>query len=118
MKQENRELKIVRVEATGFQDLCNRIAELEEQNQSLRLDNDFLEKQNKALKLRCGKYALEIKDLTNEIQDLRFTHKYLTSEEAGKKFAEELLGIETDIAEDEFIANGEAHYAALNGVDD
>ena len=65
---------------------------LREENQSLKIDNDFLEKQNRALKLRCGKYCLENRKLQEEIQDMKFTRKYLTSEEAGRRFAQELLG--------------------------
>ena len=108
-------LNFIEIEATGFQDLCNKIAELEEENKSIKLENDFLQRQNNALKLRCSNYAIENRELTDEINDLRFTHKYLTSEEAGKQFARELLGkpmTPTDIAEDEAIANGEAHYEA------
>ena len=45
MKTENGKLNIIRVEASGFQDLCNRLNELEEENQSLRLENDFLQKE-------------------------------------------------------------------------
>ena len=85
MNRENRELTFVNIEAKGFQDLCNRIAELEK-------ENEFLDKQNRALKLRCGKYSLRISDLESEIQDMKFTHKMLNSEEAGKAFARELLG--------------------------
>ena len=65
---------------------------LREENQQLKVDNDFLQKQNAACKMRCGKYAIENQQLRNEIADLRFTHNYLTSEEAGKAFARELLG--------------------------
>ena len=65
---------------------------LREENQQLKVDNDFLEKQNRALKLRCGKYCLENRKLQEEIQDMKFTRKYLTSEEAGRRFAQELLG--------------------------
>ena len=65
---------------------------LREENQQLKVDNDFLQKQNAACKLRCGKYAIENQQLRNEIADLRFTHKYLTSEEAGRAFPRELLG--------------------------
>ena len=65
---------------------------LREENQQLKVDNDFLEKQNRALKLRCGKYCLENRELQEEIQDMKFTRKYLTSEEAGRRFAQELLG--------------------------
>lgn len=86
-------LNFVKIEATGFQDLCNKIAELEEENKSIKLENDFLQRQNNALKLRCSNYAIENRELTDEINDLRFTHKYLTSEEAGKQFAQELLGV-------------------------
>lgn len=76
-------------------------------------ENKFLDKQNRALKLRCSKYCLQISDLEAEIKDMKFTHKMLNSEEAGRAFAQELLGkpmSKTDIEEEEFIANGEAHY--------
>ena len=86
------ELNFIKIEANGFQDICNKLAELEEENKSIKLDNDFLQRQNNALKLRCSKYAIENRELTDEINDLRFTHKYLTSEEAGKAFARSLLG--------------------------
>ena len=79
------QLTFVNIETKGFQDLCNRIAELE-------AENEFLQKQNRALKIRCSKCALETRKLEEEIADLRFTHKYLTSEEAGRRFAQELLG--------------------------
>jgi len=65
---------------------------LREENHKLKVDNDFLQRQNSACKMRCSKYALEIKELRNEIADLRFTHKMLTAEEAGKAFAQSLLG--------------------------
>ena len=68
------------------------IKDIQLENEELKARNDFLERQNKALKMRCSKYSLEITKLTSEIQDLRVTHKYLTSEEAGRQFAKELLG--------------------------
>ena len=71
---------------------------LREENQSLKIDNDFLQRQNAALKMRCSKYALEIHDLESEIADMKFTQKYLTAEEAGRKFAEELLSVNAEIA--------------------
>lgn len=76
-------------------------------------ENKFLDKQNRALKLRCSKYCLQISDLEAEIKDMKFTHKMLNSEEAGRAFAQELLGkpmTKADIEEEESIANGEAHY--------
>ena len=76
-------------------------------------ENKFLDKQNRALKLRCGKYCLQISDLEAEIKDMKFTHKMLNSEEAGRAFAQELLGkpmTKPDLEEEQFIADGEAEY--------
>ena len=92
MKTEQKELTFIEIEAKGFQDLCNKLADLEQENQSLRLDNDFLQRQNAACKLRCGKLAIQVKELESEIADMKFTHKMLNSEEAGRAFARELLG--------------------------
>jgi hypothetical protein len=92
MKTEQKELTFIKIEAKGFQDLCNRLAELEQENQSLKIDNDFLQKQNAACKLRCGKFAIKVRELESEIADMKFTHKMLNSEEAGRAFARELLG--------------------------
>ena len=83
-KIESRDLRI--------DEILEELYGLKEQNQSLRLDNDFLERQNRALKLRCGKLAIEVKELECEIADMKFVHKMLNSEEAGKAFARELLG--------------------------
>ena len=77
---------------TDNRKLLEELQTLKNENCSLKADNDFLQKQNRALKLRCGKYCLQISDLESEIQDMKFTRKYLTSEEAGKRFAQELLG--------------------------
>jgi hypothetical protein len=73
-------------------EVLNELYQLREENHSLKVDNDFLQRQNNALKLRCSKYAIEIRELTDEITDMKFTRKYLTSEDAGKQFAQELLG--------------------------
>jgi hypothetical protein len=77
MTRENRDIKL---------------DEVLEELYSLRDENSFLKRQNTALKMRCSNYCLKVKDLENEIADLRFTHNYLTSEEAGKAFARELTG--------------------------
>ena len=68
------------------------IEEILEELQTLKEENYFLRKQNNALKMRCSKYCLEIRDLESEIADMKFTRKYLTSEEAGRQLARELTG--------------------------
>lgn len=65
---------------------------LREENQQLKVDNDFLQRQNNACKMRCSKYSLRIPELESEIADLRFTKGFLSSEETGKMFAKSLLG--------------------------
>ena len=65
---------------------------LREENQQLKVDNDFLQRQNAACKLRCSKFAIQVRELESEIADMKFTHKMLNSEEAGRAFARELLG--------------------------
>ena len=73
-------------------EVLEELYHLREENQSLRLDNDFLQKQNAACKLRCGKFVIKVRELESEIADMKFTHKMLNSEEAGRAFARELLG--------------------------
>ena len=92
------------------------IKDIQLENEELKARNDFLERQNKALKMRCSKYCLEITKLTSEIQDMKFTHKMLNSDEAGRAFARELLG--KPMTEDEFIAAGEAEYERTWNVAD
>lgn len=89
---------------------------LREQNESLKVDNDFLQRQNNACKIRCSKYSLEIQELRSEIADLRFTHKMLTAEEAGAAFARELLG-QPMTEEDLAIEAAENCYVPYNGDD-
>lgn len=97
-------------------EVLNELYHLKEENQSLKVDNDFLQRQNKALKLRCSNYSLTITELESEIADLRFTHKYLTSEEVGKAFARELLG-QPMTEEDLAIEAAENTYVPYNGDD-
>lgn len=73
-------------------EVLEELYQLREENQALKIDNDFLERQNTACKLRCSKLTIQVRELESEIKDMRFTRKYLTSEEAGKQFARELLG--------------------------
>ena len=80
------------IQHLNIDEVLTELYMLKEENQSLKIDNDFLKRQNSALKLRCSKYSITITELESEIADMRFTRKYLTSEEAGKAFAQELLG--------------------------
>jgi predicted lipase len=59
----------------------------------------FLKRQNNALKMRCSKYCLENHELRKKIADMEFTSRLL-----GEPMTE------SDIAEEQFIENGEAHY--------
>ena len=110
----NEELILEIRELKGQLDQLTRdLEEVKIHEEMLVKENKFLDKQNRALKLRCSKYCLQISDLEAEIKDMKFTHKMLNSEEAGRAFAQELLGkpmTKADIEEEEFIANGEAHY--------
>lgn len=86
------DINFIKVELKSFQDMCKQITDLKAQCKELSEENLFLK---------------------SEIQDMKFTRKYLTSEDAGKAFARELLGkpmTESDIAEEQFIENGEAYY--------
>ena len=59
----------------------------------------FLKRQNTALKMRCSKYCLENHELRKKIADMEFTSRLL-----GEPMTE------SDIAEEQFIENGEKHY--------
>ena len=106
MKKMTDNLTFIKIEAKGFQDICDRLAELEEKNEFLQSENrrllcehrdltetvNFQKRQISALKFRCSDYSKTIRELETEIADMKFTRKYLTSEEAGRQFAKELLG--------------------------
>ena len=80
------------IENTKIDEVLEELYALRDENHELKVDNEFLEKQNKALKLRCGKYCIQVSELETEIADMKFTQKMLNSEEAGRAFARELLG--------------------------
>ena len=101
---------------TDNRKLLEELQTLKNEIQSLKVDNDFLQRQNRALKLRCGKYSLRISDLESEITDMKFTHKILNSEEAGKAFARELLG-KPMTHEEVVIENAENSYTPYSGDD-
>jgi len=61
----------IKVETQSFQDMCRQIIDL---------------------KARCKELSEENLFLKSELADLKFTRNFLTSEDAGTRFAEELLG--------------------------
>lgn len=71
-------MEFVKIETTGFQAISNKLKETEEDNEVLRKELEYYKN-----------YAVE---LEKEINDMKATRKYLTSKDAGKRFAEELLG--------------------------
>jgi signal transduction histidine kinase len=94
------ELTYVKVEATGFQDLCNRIRELEEKNQALKCDNDFLQHETErqrrminGLKLNNSRLTLERNELNAKLQNMIiFDLSEEAQEQAGHLLAKSLLG--------------------------
>ena len=111
------------IENIRIDEVLDELYGLREENESLKLDNDFLQRQNNALKIRCSDYCIRLNKAECEIKDMKFTRNFLTSEEAGARFARELLEMgEAHIdAEEKAIADGEAHYERtwnINGGDD
>jgi len=84
MTRENRDIKL--------DELLNELEGLREQNSKLADELLYFKSRSFSMVKRCKALASENRELKSEIADLRFTHNYLTSEEAGKAFARELLG--------------------------
>ena len=89
---ENRDIDFIKVDTQSFIEMCEKIETLEKQIQEITEENTYFKARNLSLATRCRDLSQENHDLKMEIQDMRFTRKYLTSEEAGRAFAQELLG--------------------------
>ena len=104
---------IVKIDTSSFQDMCKRIIELEEENKQLKANNRIIgdeltyfkeyaadlenevnrkERMVRGLKLNNSRLSIERNNLQTTIDDMKNTHKYLTAEDAGRKFAWDLLG--------------------------
>ena len=97
---------IAKIEAKGFQDLCNYFKGLEEKNKLLESENAQLKADNTVLgneltyfKELCVELEEQVNNLTSENVNLKARNlalskrvNWLSSEEAGKAFARELLG--------------------------
>ena len=76
---------IIKIDIKSFVDMCQKIETLTSENEALKDENETLFETNEDL-------IKEIRKLKKDLQDMKFTRNYLTSEEAGRKFAESLLG--------------------------
>ena len=101
-------IEICKIEANGFQDLCNRLGELEKENEELQARTDFLQRCVNALKLNNAQITKERNDfiernleLQKELCDIKdmsmfeFGNTYCSDESLeadGKAFAKALLG--------------------------
>jgi regulator of replication initiation timing len=97
---------IVKIDTNSFADMCKQIIELEEENKSLKMDNDFLqrkleqkERMLKGVKLNNSKLTLERNNAIDELNRIKamnmyeFANKYNTpeqQEEAGHQLARSL----------------------------
>ena len=104
----NENIENIEIEANSFQDLCNRLGELEKENEELKARTDFLQRCIVALKLNNGQLTkernqvieknLELQRELCHIKDmgmLEFGNTYCSTESLeadGKAFAKALLG--------------------------
>lgn len=109
---------IIKIDINSSVDMCQKIETLTAENEQLKDENETLFETNedlikeiRDLKSRCFALSEENINLSSEIRDMKFTRQYLTSDEAGRKFAQDLLGLnKADFEEEKMIADGEAHY--------
>ena len=76
------------------------------ENEGLHAENEFLQRQVNALKLRCSELSKRNMELESELVDQRITTA---------------LGVpmsKADIEEEQFIAQGEAHYERFAFIGD
>ena len=123
MKNTENKLKI--------DEVLEELYHLREENQDLRLKNDFLQRKAALLKRDNARITLERGKLVDEIQRItsmgmfEFGNKYCSDEsleEDGRAFVRSLLGVpmtDSDYAEERFIENGvKAYEASLRLGDD
>ena len=90
---------IIKLDIKSFVDMCQKIETLTAQNEQLMDENETLFETNELLikeirdiKAKCSELSKENISLKLEIKDMKFTRNFLTGEDAGKRFAESLLG--------------------------
>lgn len=90
---------IIKIDINSYVSMCQKIETLTAQNEQLTDENETLFETNEILikeirdiKAKCSELSKENTSLKLEIKDMKFTRNFLTSEDAGRKFAESLLG--------------------------
>ena len=83
---QDTKLNFVKVEATGFQSICDRLAELEKENEALTARNEFLERMVNGIKLNNSKLTQERNAYLDELMAIKnmsmfeFGNKYCNAE--------------------------------------
>ena len=80
MNRENRELTFVNIEATGFQDICDRLAELEKENKQLQQDLKQVSIHEEMLVKENNELLLENQRLNRMKRGLMLNNSRLTTE--------------------------------------
>ena len=79
------------IENIQIDELLGELQALKEENEFLKEEIVHYKGRNLSLVQRCRTLAKENQEMSCEIADMKFTRKYLTAEDAGKRFAQELL---------------------------
>ena len=68
-KNEKNELHYVEIEVTGFQQICNRLSTLENENEQLKKDNKVLGNELTYFKEQCADLEDKVRDLKKQYDD-------------------------------------------------
>lgn len=89
----------IKIESKGQRDLILQELRIRKENQQLKKDNQLLSDELTYFKERCADLEEQVNNLTSENVNLKARNlalskrvNWLSSEEAGKAFARELLG--------------------------
>jgi len=100
-ERTDEKLNFVKIEVTGFQDLCNRLKELEAENEKLEAKTERQRRMINGLRINNSSLTLERNKLIAELQEIKgmsmfeFGNTYCSSESLeadGHEFARALLG--------------------------
>ena len=94
---ENNE-NIIKLDIKSFVDMCQKIETLEKENNELKEENTYFKARNLSLATRCRDLVNENRELHLQLKDVEFTNKVFCN------------ATPSDIAEQEFLVNGENNY--------